>query len=81
MTIILTMIVAAMILGPVIARKYINKNGKELIGRKVNLEKFRVIYASFTFRLIGFKLFEKNESTVFIGFDTLLVDLQVHSSP
>ncbi len=73
---VLTIIVSALIFGPAIAKGYINKNGKELIGRNLHLEKIRVNYATFTFRLIGFKLFENNDSTVFTGFDTLLVDIE-----
>ncbi len=65
-----------MILAPYIARSYINKNGKELIGRNINLEKIRINYFTFTFRIIGFKLYEKNDTSVFVRFDTLLVDLQ-----
>ncbi|HPT22164.1 MAG TPA: DUF748 domain-containing protein [Bacteroidales bacterium] len=75
-TIILAVILSALIFTPVIARKYINNNSKELIGRSIHLEKIRVDYFNFTFRFIGFKLFEKDDSTVFTGFDTLLVDLQ-----
>jgi hypothetical protein len=75
-TFVLSVIVTAMIFGPVIAKGYINKNGKELIGRNIHLEKIRVNYATFTLRLIGFKLFEKDDSTLFTGFDTLLVDLE-----
>ena len=74
--IILALIILAMILTPPVARWYINKNGKELVGRRILLDKIRINYATFTLRVIGFKLFEKNDSTVFTGFDTLLVDLQ-----
>jgi hypothetical protein len=74
--ILLSIIVLTLILTPHIARSYINKNGKELIGRNINLEKIRINYFTFTFRIIGFKLFEKNDTSVFIKFDTLLVDLQ-----
>jgi len=65
-----------MVFTPLLARWYINKNGKELIGRNINLEKIKVNYFTFTFRFIGFKLFEKDDTTVFTGFDTLLVDLE-----
>ena len=75
-TIFILLIVSAMIFGPLIARHYINKNGKELTGRVLNLEKIRINYFSFTIRAIGFKMFEKNDTAVFAGFDTLLVDLQ-----
>ena len=76
LAIIITLIVSVMILAPFIATSYINKNGKELIGRNINVEKIRINYLTFTFRIIGFKLFEKNNTSVFIKFDTLLVDLQ-----
>jgi hypothetical protein len=72
----LTLIVAVMILTPPVAKWYLNKHGRELTGRKIYLDKIRINYASFTFRIIGFKMYEKNDSTVFTGFDTLLVDLQ-----
>jgi uncharacterized protein involved in outer membrane biogenesis len=75
-SILFTLIILAMILTPPIARWYINKNGKELVGRRINLDKIRINYATFTFRVIGFRLFEMDDSTVFTGFDTLLVDLQ-----
>jgi hypothetical protein len=68
--------VSALIFGPAIAKSYINKNGKKLIIRNLYLEKIRVNYATFTIRLIGFKLFEKDDSMVFTGFDPLLVVLQ-----
>jgi hypothetical protein len=74
--ILLALIILAMILTPPLARWYINKNGKELVGRRISLDKIRINYATFTLRVIGFKLFEKNDSTVFTRFDTLLVDLQ-----
>jgi hypothetical protein len=74
--VIFTLLICAMILAPPTARWYINKNGKELTGRRVYVDKIRINYGTFTFRIIGFKMFEKNDSTVFTGFDTLLVDLQ-----
>ena len=74
--IILALIVLTMILTPPVAKWYVNKNGKELTGRRISLDKIRINYATFTLRVIGFKMFEKNDSTVFTGFDTLLVDLQ-----
>jgi uncharacterized protein involved in outer membrane biogenesis len=76
LSIILVVMVLAMIFTPLIARKYINKNGKELAGRNINIEKIRINYFTFTLQVIGFKLFEQNDTTVFTGFDTLLVDLQ-----
>jgi hypothetical protein len=74
--ILLAIVATAMIIAPLIARVYVSKNGKELIGREINIEKIRVNYFTFTFRVIGFKLFEKDDTTLFAGFDTLLVDLQ-----
>jgi hypothetical protein len=74
--IILLIIVSVLIFTPPIARHYLNKNGTDLIGRNLSIEKIRLNYFTSTLRIIGFKLFEKNDTTVFTGFDTLLVDLQ-----
>jgi len=75
-TIIVIILVSVIVFSPLIARLYINKNGKELTGRTINLKKVRVNFFTFTIRAIGFKMFEKNDTSVFTGFDTLLVDLQ-----
>lgn len=61
---------------PLAARLYVNKNGKELTGRTLRLEALRINYLSFTVRAIGFKMYEKDDITLFAGFDTLLLDLQ-----
>lgn len=74
--ILLAIIVSGMIFGPFIARIYVNNNGKELIGRTLTIEKVRINYFTSTVRLIGFNLFEKDDTSLFVGFDTLLIDLQ-----
>ena len=69
-------LVVAMILAPPMAKNYINKNGKELTGRTVSIDKLKYNFFSSTVRIIGFKWFEQNDSDVFVAFDTLMINLK-----
>jgi hypothetical protein len=55
-------------------KSLLDSNSKEWIGRSITWEKFKVNYFTGTAKLIDFKLFEANDTTVFISFDTLIVD-------
>ena len=70
------LIIAAMILAPVIARNYINKNGKELAGRTIYIEKLQYNWFTSTIRINGFKYFEKNDTDVFLSADSFMVNLR-----
>ncbi len=72
----LIIIVLALFLLPFILPSVIEKNSKDWIGRSVHLDKMRVNYFTGTIRLYDFDLYEKDDSTVFVGFDTLLVDTE-----
>lgn len=65
-----------MILAPGMIKNYINKNGKELTGRTVNIEKLKYNYFTSTIKVIRFKWFEQNDSDEFVAFGTLMVDLK-----
>jgi hypothetical protein len=73
---IIVAIILALILAPGLATNYINKNGKELAGRKVHIDKMELNYFTSTINVIGFKFFENNDSTVFMRFDTLMVNMK-----
>ncbi|MCK3682777.1 DUF748 domain-containing protein [Maribellus sp. YY47] len=73
---ILLLIIAFLIFSPNIARNYLNKNGKELTGRKLSIEDISINYFTTTVQLTGAKMFEQNDKDVFIGLDTILVDLK-----
>ncbi len=69
-------IVLTLILAPGITKNYIIKNGKELTGRIVEIEKLKYNYFTSTTKIIGFKWFEQNDSDVFVAFDTLMINLK-----
>lgn len=73
---VLALIISTLILTPSISRWYINNNGMKLIGRKISVERIRINYLTSTFRIIGFRIHEKDNTKIFTGFDTLLVDIQ-----
>lgn len=70
------LIIAAMILAPGIARNYINKNGKELAGRTIYIEKLQYNWFTSTLRINGFKYFEKNDTDIFLSADSFMVNLR-----
>jgi hypothetical protein len=71
-------VVIAMLMLPFIAKKVLVKNGKEWTGRKIIIDDIGFNYFTGTLRITGFKMFESNETDVFISFDTLLVDAEPH---
>lgn len=73
---LLLLIALVMLLSPTLARNYINKNGEELSGRKIQVDKLKINFFTSTVQIIGGRMFEQHDSLVFIGFDSLLVDLQ-----
>lgn len=73
---ILAVLLLVLLLVPPLARRYINKNGKELIGRKVRIDKIHLNYFSSTLKAINFSLYEVDDVTEFVGFDTLIVNVK-----
>ncbi len=73
---IVSIIILALIVLPFVLPSILENNSKDWIGRSVGLEKMRVNYFTGTVRLYNFDLFEKDDSTVFVGFDTLLIDTE-----
>lgn len=73
---LLTLIVIGLIILPGIARNYLVKNSKELVGRQIELERLKVNYFTASLRLQNFKLYEANEKDIFVRFDTLIVNLE-----
>jgi uncharacterized protein involved in outer membrane biogenesis len=70
------LLIILLIFLPLIIRKVTISNSKEWIGRSITWEKFKVNYFTGTAKLIDFKLFETNDTTVFISFDTLIIDTE-----
>ncbi len=74
--VILLLIFVLLFFASDMARNYIEKNSKELIGRTVQLNELHFNYFNVSVQAKGFKLFEENDDEVFDGFRELLVDFQ-----
>jgi len=70
------LILVALALAPGIARRYVEKNSPELIGRSVTIEKLRLNVLSGKARITGFTLYEADGQEAFVTFDTMLVDIR-----
>lgn len=72
------LVIALIIASPNYAKHYINENGKELTGRKLSLEglSFNPINGHLT--LLDFVFYEKDDTTVFVSFDTLFINLTIY---
>ena len=73
---IVFIVVLGLFLAPGIVKDYINKHGKELAGRTIHIDKLHYNYFTSTLKVIGFTYFEQNDSDVFVGFDTLTVNMK-----
>ena len=73
---LISLIIITLILTPGIVKNYINKHGKEIAGRTVQIEKLRYNFFTSTLEIDGFKYFEKNGSDVFMAFDTFMVNMK-----
>lgn len=64
------------LLSPGLIKNYVNNHGKELVGRQLQIDKIKINYFTSTIQVIGANMFEQNGTSVFIGFDSMLVNLQ-----
>ena len=71
--IIVSLIAVAAFL-PSVIKNITIKNSKEWIGRKIDIEKVKFNYFTGTLKVIDFRLYENNDSTIFARFDTLIID-------
>jgi hypothetical protein len=73
---LLVFVLLALMLLPLVIRKVAISKSEDWIGRQIDLKKFRVNYFTSKLTLLGFKLFEKDGSSIFSSFDTLIIDLK-----
>jgi hypothetical protein len=71
-----SLIILALILAPPLGKNYVIKHSKELLGRKIDLEKLHLNYFTGTLKLYNFQMYEANDRDVFASFDTLIVDME-----
>ena len=61
---------------PLLVKNYAINNSKELLGRQIDIERLRFNYFTGSMHMNGFKMFEPDEQTVFVSFDTLNVNIE-----
>ena len=67
-----------LIIVPFAVKSYINNNGEELTGRKLELGSlYHNPFTGYT-RLRDFKMMEQQDTAVFISFDTLVINLDLY---
>jgi hypothetical protein len=69
-------IILLLLLFPGIARRYAVNHSKKLMGRQIALEKLKINYFTGTLKMIDFKMFEADDTSTFISFDTLVIDAE-----
>lgn len=69
-------IITLLILLPGIIKRYAINHSKELVGRQIEMDKLKLNYFTGMIRITDFKMYEADEKTIFISFDTLIVNLE-----
>ena len=64
--------------GPYYAKSYIEKNSKELVGRKIAMERLHFNALNGHVLITDFRLFEPDDSAHFVQFDTLYINLALY---
>jgi len=76
--VVITAATVVLSLGPDYAKGYIEEHDMELIGRKITINEIDFNAFNGHFIIDDFKIFEKDESVVFVKFDTLYTDLALY---
>ncbi|MEN8138457.1 MAG: DUF748 domain-containing protein [Bacteroidota bacterium] len=74
---IIVLLAIAIFSAPYIAETYINKNGKELIGRKVYIDDIDLNIFNGNAEISGLNLLEEDDSSTFVSFDKLEINIAV----
>lgn len=72
----LGLVILLLVFLPVLARNYVIKNSKELIGRQVDIDKVRINYFTSTLKVFDLKMYEADDEKVFFSFDTLIINTE-----
>ena len=75
--IIILLISAILVFTPDYATKYINENGKELTKRKIHIDNFDLNLFTGKTSITNFKMYEDDDSSIFVQFDTLLIEIDL----
>ncbi len=74
--VLLSVIILILILLPGIVKRYAINNSKELLGRQIEMDKFKLNYFTGMIRITDFKMYEADDRTEFVSFDTLNIDIE-----
>lgn len=75
-SLVLLLTLVLLLAGPV-AKKYVNKHGKDLVGRELHVETLKVNVFKGQVRIYDLALYEDDDTTVFFHFDTLDVAVKL----
>jgi len=78
LSVLVLLIATALIGGPYFAKNYIEKNSKELVGRKIAMERLHFNALNGHVLITDFRLFEPDDSAHFVQFDTLYINLALY---
>jgi uncharacterized protein involved in outer membrane biogenesis len=76
-SIILLIAFVAIFISP-IAKHYVETHDKELVGRKIRMDKLKINIFTGTLRINNLTLYEKNGKDTFVRFDTLDTQVSLH---
>lgn len=77
-TILIVIVASIFIFTPFYIKHYINENGKELTGRKISIDRFYFNILDGNSRIENFKMYDEDDSSTFVKFDTLKINLAIY---
>lgn len=78
LAVLILTVVATLIGGPYYVKSYLEDNGKELVGRKIAMDRLRFNALNGHLLVVNFKLFEADNTEEFVQFDTLYVNMALY---
>ena len=77
-SVLLLLIISILTFAPDYITSYINNNGKELTNRKIHIENIDLNIFSGKASVDNFTMYEDDDSTVFMKFDTIFINLEIN---
>jgi hypothetical protein len=78
LAVLLGLVATALIGGPYFAKNYIEKNSVELVGRKIEMDRLHFNAFNGHVLITNFQLFEPDDATRFVQFDTLYINMALY---
>ncbi|MDX8340494.1 DUF748 domain-containing protein [Draconibacterium sp. IB214405] len=76
LAVVSVIVIVILAIAPGVIKNYINKNGVELTGRNISIEKIKYNYFTSTLQVFNVAMYEQNNTDVFVGFDSLLLNMK-----